>query len=335
MEEYLKLFIDDEYPYFIDKYLNTKTLMRIKYVTQFCGSDYTNLYNPLFLYTRYIHSIVVAHITWHFTHDKCATIAALLHDVGTPCFAHTIDYVFGDFIKQESSEKNIIDLIKEDQELMEYLQEDGISLDDLQDLKRYSILEQSVPNLCADRLDGVLHTCYIWIHTHSLEEIRNVINNIHVLKNEKGKQELGFKDMDIALEFVNMVYNYAMELQGNVSKYTTGYITEITKEAFKRNLIKLEDLYTLKEEEIVKIYEDNFTSWEYFKNAKEIVRTDIKPDNFYVSMNVKKRNVIPLILWKDEARRITDVSRVALDKYQDFNAFHDSKYVYVKSIKKL
>ncbi len=36
-------------------------------------------------------------MTWHFTHDKKETIAVLLHDVGTPCFAHCIDYVFGDY----------------------------------------------------------------------------------------------------------------------------------------------------------------------------------------------------------------------------------------------
>lgn len=335
MEEYLKLFIDDYYPYFIDKYLNTKTLMRIKYVTQFCGSDYTSLYSPLFLYTRYIHSIVVAHITWHFTHDKKATIAAILHDVGTPCFAHTIDYVFGDFIKQESSEKNIIDLIKMDEELMEYLYEDNVSLDDLKNLKRYSILEQSVPRLCADRLDGVLHTCYIWLHTHKLEEIKRIVNNVHVLKNEDGKDELGFKDIDIALEFVNMVYNYAMELQGNVSKYTTGYIMDITKKAFACGLIKLDDLYTLKEEDIVKIYADNFSSWKYFEEAKDIVRCDQRPDCFSVSMDVKRRNVIPLVAINGEAKRITEVSNVAREKYDDFNNYHDSKYAYVREIKRL
>ena len=30
MNEYLQLFIDEEYPYFIDKYLDTKTLNRLK-----------------------------------------------------------------------------------------------------------------------------------------------------------------------------------------------------------------------------------------------------------------------------------------------------------------
>lgn len=67
--------------------------------------------------------------------------------------------------------------------------------------------------------------------------------------------------MDIAEYFVRMVINYARELQGNVSKYTTGYIMELTKEAFRRNLISLEDLYVLKEEDIIKIYDDNFESW--------------------------------------------------------------------------
>ena len=49
MQEYLNLFIDEDYPKFIDKYLNTKTLERLKYITQFCGCDYTRLYSPLFL----------------------------------------------------------------------------------------------------------------------------------------------------------------------------------------------------------------------------------------------------------------------------------------------
>ena len=107
MNEYTKIFIDEKYPYFIDKYLNTKTLCRLKHVSQFCGCDYSKLYSPRFFYSRFDHSLTIAHMTWHFTKNKEETIAALLHDVGTPCFAHTIDFVLNDHINQESSEKNI------------------------------------------------------------------------------------------------------------------------------------------------------------------------------------------------------------------------------------
>lgn len=112
MNEYTQLIIDETYPSFIDRYLTTKTLTRLKHITQFCGCDYTRLYSPLFLYTRFDHSLTVAHMTWHFTHDQKETIVALLHDIGTPCFAHCIDYVFSDYLNQESSERSLIDFIK-------------------------------------------------------------------------------------------------------------------------------------------------------------------------------------------------------------------------------
>lgn len=168
MTEYLNPFVDREYPDFLNRYLITKTMKRLKYVTQFCGCDYTNLYQPKFLYTRFDHSLVVAHMTWHFTHDKKETLAALLHDIGTPCFAHTIDFLLGDSINQESSEETLSDVIARDEELKRYLKEDDIPIEDLSNLEQFPILENHSPRLCTDRLDGVLHTCYIWLHTNSL-----------------------------------------------------------------------------------------------------------------------------------------------------------------------
>lgn len=188
MDRYLNIFIDEEYPNFIDKYLTTKTLNRLKHVTQFCGCDYTKLYSPLFSYSRFDHSLVVAHMTWHFTRDKKETLAALLHDIGTPCFAHCIDYVFKDYLNQESSEKSIADMIKKDTELQTLLKRDGLSVEDFESFSPYPILENKSPKLCTDRLDGVLHTCYIWLHTHKLEDIKEVYDGMTVLQNEDGKQ---------------------------------------------------------------------------------------------------------------------------------------------------
>ncbi len=237
MEQYLSLFIDNDYPEFLDKYLTTDTLKRLKHITQFCGCDYTNLYSPLFKYTRFDHSLVVAHMTWHFTHDKKETIMALLHDIGTPCFAHCIDYVFGDYINQESSEKSIIEVINRDKKIQTLLKEDNFSIKDFDNYSNFHILENKSPKLCTDRLDGVLHTCYIWLHTHSLEEIKEVYDNITILENEENNPEIGFKDIAIAEKFVLMVYNYAKELQGNTDKYVMKYISEVVKLSFERKLL--------------------------------------------------------------------------------------------------
>lgn len=336
MDEYLNIFIDKEYPTFIDKYLNTKTLNRIKNITQFCGCDYTRLYSPKFLYTRFNHSLVVAHMTWHFTHKKDETIAALLHDVGTPCFAHCIDYVFGDYINQESSEKSIVYIIKKDSELLAYLKTDEIKLTDLEVLNNYHILENKSPKLCTDRLDGVLHTCYIWLQTHSLRAIKEVYDNIEVLENEDGIFEIGFQNIEIANKFVDMVFNYATELQKNTDKYVMKYISEVIKIAVARNLISYEDLYTLKESEICKIIRTNFLSWKIFENATILVNTNELPkDNFFVSFETKKRNVIPLVKVKTKISRINEVSEYASNIYQSFISFKDRKYAYIEEIREI
>ncbi len=296
MNDYTKIFIDKEYPSFLDKYLKTKTLTRLKHITQFCGCDYTKLYSPLFLYTRFDHSLTVAHMTWHFTHDKKETIVALLHDIGTPCFAHCIDCVFGDYINQESSERNIVDMIKKDKEILKYLEEDEISLEDLNSFSNYHILENESPKLCTDRLDGVLHTCYIWIHTHTIEQIKEVYDNIIVLTNEEGLKEIGFKSTEIAEKFVSMIYDYAKELQGNKDKYVTKYVAEIVKMSFDKKLISIDDLYTKKEEDLCETFNNNFSSWKAFINAQHLIETDIEQkQKFYISFKIKKRNVIPLV----------------------------------------
>ncbi len=333
MDQYLNIFIDNNYPTFIDKYLTTNTLKRLKHVTQFCGCDYTNLYSPLFKYTRFDHSLVVAHITWHFTHDKKETIMALLHDIGTPCFAHCIDYVFGDYINQESSEKSIIEIINKDKKMQMFLKEDDLSIEDLGNYSNFHILENKSPKLCTDRLDGVLHTCYIWLHTHSLEQIKEVYDNIIILKNEDGSPEIGFSNIEIAEKFASMVYNYAKELQGNTDKFVMKYISDIVKLSVKRKLISLEDLYMKKEEELCGIFNKNFLSWKIFNRTSNLIRTDNEPsDRFYISFETKKRNTIPLVHIDGSDKRLTQISDVALNIYNELEQYKDSTYAYVEEI---
>ena len=335
MNDYLYIFVDSEYPKFLDKYLNTKTMERLKYVTQFCGCDYTKLYNPLFLYTRFDHSLVVAHMTWHFTHDKESTIVALLHDVGTPCFAHTIDYVYGDYLNQESSERKIVDMLKDDEEIIKYLKEDSIDLNCLNDLAKYPILENKSPRLCCDRLDGVLHTCYVWLHTHTLSYIKEVYDDMCVLKNEDNVMEIGFNSASTALKFCQMVSVYAKELQGNRDKYVMKYISELVKKASEKGLISLDDLYSKKESEIIQVFENNFSSWAIFNSADNLVCTNNKPDYFYISFDTKKRNTVPLVKTDVAAKRITEILSSARTIYEDIDAYHDTKYAYIADIKKV
>ena len=332
--EYLKIFIDKDYPTFLDDYINTKTMRRLKHVTQFCGCDYTKLYKTLYYFTRFEHSLVVAHMTWHFTHDKEETIIALLHDIGTPCFAHSIDYVFGDYAKQESSEKPIKEMASKDTKLLKLLERDNVSLDKLDDFSSYEILENKSPKLCTDRLDGVLHTAAIWLHTHSFSEIKEVYDDMIVLKNEVGKKEIGFKTITCAEKFFSFVYEYAIALQSNRDIFVMHYISQSVLYCVNKKLITLEDLYNIKEKELVKIFANNIPSWKVFKNAKDIIETEEEPSCFYVSIKSKRRIAIPLVDIDNKAVRVTEISLEANKLYNKINNYKASTYAYVEGIKK-
>ncbi len=333
-DEYKNVFEEKDIR-FLNKYYSTKSLKRLKSISQFCGCDYTNLYSPLFYYSRFAHSEIVAFMTYHFTKNKKDTIIALLHDIGTPCFAHVVDFALGDSKNQETSEKSIKDVILSDEELQRYLEFDGISIEDFDNLSHYPVLENKTPRLCTDRLDGVLGTCYIWLHTHSIKDIYDVYNDMCVLSDEKNNPEIGFKSVDMAIKFSKMVYTYATELQGNRDKFVMQYIADVIKKGIDENIFTLNDLYKLKESEIINIIKSNFESWNNFEGIKKVVSTNYKPKDYYISVDSKKRNVIPLVFNNNKNSRIDQISNKAIGIYNRIDNFEDKKYAYVKTIKKI
>ena len=99
-------------PDYIMKYSEIPAMQRLKNIDMNCGVEKTNL--PLFKniqpYSRFIHSLRVACIIHHFTKDKKQALAGLFHDISTPVFSHTIDFMNHDHMHQESTEKNTKEL---------------------------------------------------------------------------------------------------------------------------------------------------------------------------------------------------------------------------------
>lgn len=94
MDEKLKKYfnmLEKNFPEFLNDYINTKEMQRLGYISVSCGTIYSKLYD-LGYYSSLSHSIGVALIIWHFTHDKKQTLAGLFHDIATPVFKHTIDF---------------------------------------------------------------------------------------------------------------------------------------------------------------------------------------------------------------------------------------------------
>ena len=160
LEYYLNQLNYSQIPLFLIKYLNCPSLLRLKKVGYFCGMDYASkdIYDFKEYISRFDHSLTVALLTYKLTKNKVMTLAGLFHDIATPCFSHVIDYMNEDFLEQESTEEYTEYIMKNDNYLKQCLKEDNIDIHDIINFKKYSIVDNDRPKLCADRLDGVILT---------------------------------------------------------------------------------------------------------------------------------------------------------------------------------
>ena len=97
VREYFNI-LEPNFPEFLYDYINTKELLKQQYISMSCGTIYSDLFESEYFYSNLDHSIGVALVVWHFTHDKKQTLSGLFHDIATPCFKHCVDFINGDYI---------------------------------------------------------------------------------------------------------------------------------------------------------------------------------------------------------------------------------------------
>lgn len=295
-EKYFSLLGIVDMPIFLEKYLKVPSLVRLKKVGYFCGMDFASKYIYDFKenISRYDHSLSTALLTWKFTHDKKATLAALFHDISTPCFSHVIDYMNKDYSKQESTEEKTKEILFNDKYLIECLYEDGLVLDDISDFKKFSIVDLERPKLCADRIDGVILTGLYWTQTLTIKEVDDIIKNIMVYINEDSEKELGFKDSEVVkifLETNNKIDIYCHSVEDN---YMMELLAEITREGISKKYFSYNDLYILDEEAVFKILL-NSGDKELLEKVQKF-QTIKKEDILHIELpEVKKRIILPIV----------------------------------------
>jgi len=62
-------------------------------------------------------------------------------------------------------------VLLQDKELLEYLHDDRIKIDDVVSAKKYLLMGKKIPALCLDRVDGILEIFLFCQKMHSFEKI--------------------------------------------------------------------------------------------------------------------------------------------------------------------
>ena len=335
IKEYFNILSPDGIPDFLFDYIKTKEMQRIGKISLSCGTNRTRIFNHKFDYSNLDHSVGVALIIWNFTKDKKQTLAELFHDIAKPTFKHCIDFMNSDHQKQESTEELTTKIIRESKQIMDLLNRDGVKLEEVDNYKIYPIADNDTPKLSSDRMEYTFsnglffNSKNIW----NLDEIRKIYENITVLKNEEGIEELGFKTKEIAEEYVSYCSKIWPFWVDNDDVISMQFIADVVKKMSEEGYITKKDLYTLSEDEVVNRIEnckDTHISecFKKFENTSKIRETDDKPndDCYFVSIRSKRRYNVPLVQTNNGVKRINEVSDIAKKIINDYLQFTPKKY---------
>ena len=258
--------LSPDFPEFINNYIDFPILQRLSGIGLLCGTDWTPLYRNRFFYSRLDHSIGVALILWHFTHDRAETLAGLLHDVSTPVFSHVADFRNGDALTQESTENENESMIRNDDALCAMLKSDGISIDAVADYHVYPLADNKLPRLSADRLEYMFPSGAALEGSWTLSEIAEAYGDINICINEDGERELGFRTQKIAETYCEKTCRTGHILQLNENKLALKLLSDIVDRAIAIGLIAEKDCYEKTEREIVARF-DSFSESVQSENA--------------------------------------------------------------------
>ncbi|WP_312287175.1 HD domain-containing protein [Terrisporobacter sp.] len=320
-----------DFPDFIKELINTPEFKRLSNVGMNCGCEYTSF--PIFSkgknYTRYEHSIGVALIIWHFTKDTKQSIAGLLHDISSPVFAHVIDFLNGDHETQESTEEKTEEIIANSMEIQEILKKYNLNTKDVYDYHRYPIADNDSPLLSADRLEYTLGNAFYY-GFKSMEEIRDMYEDLIVSINEFGQSEISFSTLDKAIEFTCVSIENSKVYSSNVDRFAMQYLADLLKLAVNKRVISMKDLYTVENQVISKLKKDEElkSMWKNFTKLSQIFTSKEKPEyGYWVNIPAKKRYINPQVVSQGRVSNLSEKLSKEIDNFLnvDFNIWLSGK----------
>lgn len=239
-----------------------------------------------------------------------------------------MDFLNGDYMTQESTEDLTSKMIKESPEITKLLKRDKIEIEEVDNYHIYPIADNDTPKLSSDRLEYSLSNALFIYKLLDKEEIKEIYNDIEVQVNEENEKELGFKTKKIARNFVKITSKLSVIYREDRTRYSMQLLADILKRLNEDNIISIEDLYKLKESEIIDIieksrYREVFKIW---KNAKKVKVSKEEPSKVYfVHHGAKVRYIDPLF----NGTRMSKACKIAKNMIDKNLKYDMNNYVYL------
>jgi HD superfamily phosphohydrolase len=287
-----------------EELINSPSLQRLKKIDQSGPIGYLG-YSPYF--SRYTHSIGVFDLLKRagVSREECA--AGLLHDVSHTAFSHIGDHLF----YKDNAEKSYQDTIHlwflKQQNIESIIKKYNISVNKLDpDLPEYKALESHLPNLCADRIQYIIHTG-VMLNRISADQAKNIVENLKFDGNS-----WFFTNISYARSFADLSLTFTQEFWGsawNIIAYE--YFTNILRRAMEINLVSKDEIHFGTDWEIfqkIQISQDSIIQ-EWLAKTQELHESFdvVKFGDGDFNFHPKFRGVDPLILSHKKLQRLSSL----------------------------
>ena len=301
-------------------------MIRLKGVGMNCGVEYTSLpfFSALPKSSRYDHSVGVALLSYRYSQDRKAALAGLFHDIASPCFAHTIDFLKGDHAKQEKTEEGTCSIIRDSETIRVGLAKEGIALEEVADYSRYSVCDNPSPKLSSDRLEYTLRNIYLFGYAN-LDKILRFCSDLALLPNEFGEMELQFEDLEIAAEFANLAYKTFGVYICKEDRFAMEELAKTIRRAIEAGLLKEGDLHSTEKTLINKLTSslEGKALWNHYRDLKAV---DVSPKGFPILSKV--RYIDPFVQGKGRLSKLDPSYGEKIDSLlsTDFSVCLEGRY---------
>lgn len=293
--------------------ISSKPVLRLKHITQH-GATVYNRYFKERVITRFEHSLGVYLFLKKFNCSLEEQIAGLLHDVGHAVFSHVADLLFphDESSYDDRSQKNVI----RSSDIPTIFKKYNLDLEYVLNKDNFPILEKSLPDLCADRIDYFFRDINLVKKTDSYKFINDMkkVNNTIVF----GTSKIG---LDFAEKYFNMDKTFWAD---NFQEFLYAVLAEIITIAMRQGVLSLKDLHTKEDDvmDILMLSENNriVDLLEILLNSKpsDIEVSKVKKDGFY-KIKSKVRVVDPYVVLDSKILRVSEIFpnfKAEMEKYK-------------------
>lgn len=293
-------------------------------------SAYGYLYNLPRNSTRYDHSIGVYLLLNHFKASKKEQIAGLIHDISHTALSHVSTYaLLGKFTGKEFHELQHKKFIK-DSGLEKLLSKLGFKSEELLHSESFSLLENDLPDICADRLDYAMRDG-LHLQILSRQQVQQILDSL-IINNDE------FVFSDVAAAYIYSFNFYLLNLMFYgcpAEAHFNNIFGDMIKYAISKGVLKESDWYSDDVALLGKLQKSKNTKIRRLLgkfNNKMIVYEDVEnPD---VVFPKKIRVVDPKVLIKGKLARLTELDSMYKRIIDDYKVNHTKHELPVKVVYK-